>query len=64
MVPSGNNWKWPVMPYEIFYTADKTVQETEATLRCQQPWTFWLSGSVNDLKWVQNVCFSEHSEQT
>ena len=23
MVPTGNNWKWPVMPDEIFYTADK-----------------------------------------
>ena len=26
MVPVGNNWKWPLMPDDIFYTADKLAK--------------------------------------
>ena len=26
MVPTGNNWKWPVIPDEKFYTADKLAK--------------------------------------
>ena len=56
MVLAGNNWKWLVIPDEIFYTADKLAKRLNLPFIVNNCGHFGFLGSGNDLMWVQNLC--------